>query len=294
MTNTKMDTDQGAILKAPTKKPAPEKQPAITNDIKRKKLKDFVEIPDIITLPQPFEYKGKVIKKAYIQEVTGYVEEEYNTPQNKENHGRYMTSLCAACTTQLGDDYKKSEMKPVEWRKLFLDMPMTNRDFIMYCVYILSEGEEIELKETTCPSCRAKGFIAHLHEQTVRYLDQPFVPFTRDLKRGYKHTDGSIYKTVTIDLPNGKAQEETLPLYLTAESKAQSVLFSMCISTINNKNKAIPFNLDVARSLAKTDREEISEAIGENTTGLDILAPIECSCGEKFAGIISVLHFFGV
>jgi len=270
--------------------------PPVLNDIKTLSFKEYQKYPEIITLPEPFKYVDQVITKAYIKEVTGAEEEEYNTPQNKENFGRLVTSICSACITQFNEDItpQRFQQKPIEWREIIRSMPMSDRDYLLFCIYILSEGTEIELKDVTCPnpSCRSRGFIVDIKEQGVRYLEKPFEPFEITIPKGYKFKD-KIYNKVKIGTSTGIMQERVFPLFAQSPSKADTLTMASCIDTIyNDKNDAQKFNMDVARSLTKADRTVIMEAISESTVGIELIVDMQCKCGRQFPTLVTVTDFF--
>jgi len=255
--------------------------------------KDLVTDPNRITLPQPFILDGKEIKHVIIQEITGAVEEEYNSPQNKENIGRFLTTVIAACVVQIGDDFSKADYKSKEWKSFFMTMPMSDREFLLYAIYVLCKGAEIELTEVICPTCKSKGFVASVLELETTYYDAPVGEFTFDLVKGCT-VGGITYKTVTASLPDGLAQEKIIPVAQTGAAKADSVLFSMCIKKIKNvdANREMPFNIDVARLLTKADRDVISVKIGEKMPGIRGVAGLECDCGQQFLAVANVYDFF--
>ncbi len=270
------------------------------NELQKAKMKDFLDSSDNIRLPQPFVYLGKTINSVFIQEVNGAVEEEYNSGPNRKNYGKFVTALCAACCTQIGDVSRppaidsKSRM---EWRSLFLDMPQADRDFIMYSVYRLSEGNRLDLKETICPNdaCKSKGFTVNLDEQNVRFYDRPVEPFNVVLSKGYKDpTSGKIFNNVTMTLPNGRTQEASIEVVGISEVKAEFRTLTACVSlfTTETGTERLAFNEDVVRALSKGDRKLMLGAISDRTPGFDLIAEMECHCGQKFYAIASVADFF--
>ena len=272
-----------------------------SNEMQKAKMKGFSEALDLIRLPQPFVYMGKTITTACLSEITGAVEEEYNTPNNRKNYGKFVTALCAACCTSVGDFERPPALDSksrMEWRSIFLEMPQADRDFIMYSVYMLSEGNKLDLKETICPNpdCKSKGFTVSLEEQEVRFYEHPVEPFSITLEKGYTDPmSKKVFKTIIMNLPTGRTQEASVDMVSVSEVKAEFRMLTACIVALTNAtgiDRVNVINEDIVRSLSKGDRKMLLAAIADRLPGFDVIAEMECHCGQKFFSLATVADFF--
>src|SRR5690606_4200901 len=96
---------------------------------------------------------GVIHKEVEIREIIGADEEAIAKAEVRQNMGKVITTLLANVVVRIGDLTPKTYGKS-KWEKIFRELPMGDRDKLMFEIRKFTQGNEIEL-DMKCPNCNS-------------------------------------------------------------------------------------------------------------------------------------------
>lgn len=222
---------------------------------------------------------GVVHKEVEIRDMTGFDEELFAKAENRQNMGKFITTVLSTLVVRIGDLTPK-EVGKTKWTKIFQSLYLGDRDKIMMEIRKLANGDEIEL-EVKCPTCQSQ--LKHVVEMDVDIEHRPLKVdpsgFEFELPKGIKNKEGKLCKKGVIRLPDGQDQEVLANIAVKNAGMANTHLLQRTIVSLEGfEQKEI--NLNLVRKMTSKDRTYLLELLAENSFGPNLELEITCpNCG---------------
>lgn len=245
---------------------------------------DYLE-EDEFRLPVGFiDSEGRFINTIKLRPMTGETDEAIASPKVRDNGGKLVTELIYSVTERLGNSEKVNKDQ-------IRQLSSVDRDYILLKNRQVSMGEDFTYVDK-CPHCGGSNQVSvNIPSVPVTYLDKDAPrTVTFELKDGVL-AEGTVHKTITIQIPNGYVQERIAPMARTNPAQATTSMLAMITKDIVGV-KYIDAN--VFRKMTKRDRNLIQKKLEELGNCLELATTITCaSCGAEYKSYFPITSLMG-
>lgn len=232
---------------------------------------------------------GVIHKEVEIREIIGADEEAIAKAEVRQNMGKVITTLLANVVVRIGDLTPKTYGKS-KWEKIFRELPMGDRDKLMFEIRKFTQGNEIEL-DMKCPNCNSN--IKHIVDMDEDIEHRPLevdpfaIPF--ELPRGIRNKDGQLCKKGILRLPNGVDQEQLDSLIRKNPGVANTTLLTRTIVNIDDYGQA---TMSTLRKMTTRDRDYLLKLLGDSAYGPKFEVEFPCPvCSEDIEAGVNPINF---
>jgi len=232
---------------------------------------DFRERRKKVSLPVGLYYREELFYDVEIQKMTGVVRSDLADKDVKSNSAKTVDVLLHNCVVKIGELEKLTS-------RMFTDMTVPDRDFLTYCIRILSMGNYVPTT-LTCPACE---------EPLEPQVDLSLIEVFTAEEKGWRLQSGDWVKEIIdedleidglIRLPNGRIAERIAPIRKHNVYKADYEMFSEIVLEMNGKK--LP-TADEFQNMDVDILDFIDHWLLQNVPGPERVHYIICSeCGGR-------------
>lgn len=227
---------------------------------------------------------GELHRVVELTFMTGETEECIADPKVRDNGGKIVTELLASVVTKIGN-------KPRVTKEMIRNLTVIDRDYLLLKSREYSMGEVVEYVDT----CRCGGknnITISIPKIECDYIDDETPKeLTFELPNGYRDSNGTVHKKITVVLPTGVVQERIAQAMRTNPAIANTTMLQLITKKLGEMDFINP---DVFRKMSKRDRDFISTKIGEVKGGVSMSTEVVCSdCGKTFTTTIPLFSLLG-
>jgi hypothetical protein len=232
---------------------------------------------------------GKLHASAVVRKMTGHEETLIADRKLRQNGGRLVTELLAACVQRVGD------VQPVN-RRLVAQLSSPDRNYLLLQLRRVTFGSEIE-STYRCPYCgETSGRLQDLDDLPLRRVNGAGPPdIVVELDDGDEDRDGEIYTTMTFRLPTGVDEEKIASLVRDNASRGMSALLARCLTAVGDMpgERREALGTKLLGDLTMSDRARIERRFRSEMPGVDLTTEVDCDhCGRSYEASLDLTRFF--